>query len=346
MSLHTMRTILTSISEGRTLTQSEARRAMDLLLDGKAETEEIAGLLLGLRSRGETVEELIGFTSAMRHHAVPVTLPQTDALDIVGTGGDRSGTFNISTATAFVCAGAGATVAKHGSTSVSSKCGASECLDALGIQTRLGKEGVEYCLERVGMSFLFAPVFHPTLKHVMPVRRQLGVRTIFNILGPLCNPANVRRYLMGAFSMEVAELMANILVTMGATHLAVVHAHDGLDEITISGPSTVFLYRPGDEEIQRIMISPFDYGVTPAPLRDIMGGGADQNAGIIRDVLAGKKGAPRDIVTLNAGFALYTAEMADSVVNGIRAAEESIDSGAAQERLARLVEASNEAPGL
>ncbi len=339
-----MHSILTSIAEGRTLSRADAERAMNILLEGTASSVEIAGFLLGLRSRGETIDELVGLTHAMREHAVPVSLPTEEALDIVGTGGDRSGTFNISTACAFVCAGAGVIVAKHGNKSVSSRSGSSDCLEKLGVQTNLGKAGVEYCLRQTGMAFIFAPLFHPALKHVMPVRKGLGVRTCFNILGPMCNPAGVRRYLIGAFSEDVAEAMAEILVTLGATHVIAVHAHDGLDEISLSGPTTVFTRFPGYEATRKTSISPFDYGMTPAPLESVIGGDAAANAQIVRDVLGAKTGAPRDIVTLNSGFALYAAGKVSTVVEGIAAAVESIVSGAAMDRLERLIDASHEAP--
>jgi len=339
-----MHSILTSIAEGHTLARNEAARAMHILLEGQAAPEQIAGFLLGLRSRGETLDELVGLTHAMREHAVPVSLTTDETLDIVGTGGDRSGTFNISTACAFVCAGAGATIAKHGNRSVSSRSGSSDCLVELGVKTDLGAEGVEFCLQHAGMAFIFAPLFHPALKHVMPVRRKLGVRTCFNILGPMCNPAGVRRYLIGAFSLKVAEAMAEILTALGATHVIAVHAGDGLDEISLSGPTAVFSRFPGDETTRKTSVGPSDYGIAPAPLDSVIGGDAAENAEIVISVLRGRKGAPRDIVELNSGFALYAAGKVSSVEDGIAAAAESIDSGSAMSTLEQLIRVSREAP--
>jgi len=378
-----MQSILTRIAEQETLTRKEAERAMNLLLTNSVSTEQIAAFLMGLRARGETLDELIGFTSVMRSHAVPVELPDhlpnlqdsripetplTDgsgshkALDIVGTGGDGFGTFNISTAAAFVCAGAGALVAKHGNRSVSSKCGSSDVLEKLGVKTALGRKGVEFCLREVGMSFIFAPLFHPAMKYVMSVRRELAVRTCFNILGPLCNPANVRYQLVGAFSLEMAEMMIRILAALGASKILSVHSDEGMDELSISGPSTVFTYKSGNDgddsggqfgaeksasrnvEIERQTIRPTELGLEEYPIQDVIGGDAVQNAEIISNVLSGSSGASRNIVILNAAYALLAGERVASAREGIDMAKESIDSGKARNSLARLIEASNQAP--
>lgn len=338
-----MHEILTRIAEHQPLTRHDAALAMDLMLGGKASPEQISAFLVGLRARGETLEELVGLTERMRAFAVHVNAP-SDAIDIVGTGGDRSGTFNISTTAALVCAGAGVTVAKHGNRSVSSKCGSADVLEALGVRTELGKAGVEHCLREAGIAFLFAPYFHPALKHVMPVRRELGVRTCFNILGPLCNPAGVRRQLIGAFSKDVARMMAHILVELGSESVVAVHAHDGLDEISLSGPTTVYRLTRTGEPLSEHTISPFDYGMAPAPLSEILGGDATRNAAIIRSILEGKPGAPRDIVVLNAAFALLVSETVTTVRDGLDAARASIDTGAAAAALERLAAASQDAP--
>ena len=216
---------------------------MHLLMRGEADPTEAAGLLMGLRARGETLDELVGFTRVMRQYAVHVDLDDPDAIDLCGTGGDSTGTVNISTGAALVCAGAGVTVAKHGNRSVSSKCGSADVLEALGVKVELGKAGVEHCLREVGIAFLFAPYFHPAMRFVMPVRRGLGVRTFFNILGPLCNPAGVRRQLVGAFSPTTAQTMASILAHLDARHIVAVHAADGMDEISLSAETDVFEYR-------------------------------------------------------------------------------------------------------
>lgn len=340
-----MKAILTQIAERQTLSRAEAERAMNLLLTGSASKEQIAAFLMGLRARGESLDELIGFTHVMRSHAISVSLPGEKGLDIVGTGGDRSGTFNISTASALVCAGAGATVAKHGNRSVSSRCGSAQVLNELGVQTSLGKEGVEYCLHEAGLAFMFAPLFHPAMNYVMPVRRELGVRTCFNILGPLCNPARVKHHLVGAFSLQIAEIMAEILVALGSERFITVHADDGLDEISISGPSTVFTYTGESGGIERSSVHPSDFDLPTAPINDIIGGDAARNAEVIRNLLGGQSGGPRDIVVLNAAFALYAGEIVPSIQDGIQKAAESIDSGRARRSLEKLVEVSHSAPG-
>lgn len=339
-----MHDILTHLAEHRPLDREQTARAMRLILSGDATDAQIAAFLVGLRARGETIEELVGLTREMRSFAVEVEASD-DAVDIVGTGGDRSGTFNISTATSFVVAGAGVPVAKHGNRSVSSKCGSADVLERLGVRTELGREGVEYCLERAGIAFIFAPYFHPAMRHVMPVRRALGVRTCFNILGPMCNPAGVRRHLIGAFSETVAEMMAGILSELGSERLVCVHAEDGLDEFSISGPSIVFRSLTPGVPPERIVVDPAALGLSRAPLESIEGGDAGINAGIIRDVLSGTEGPPRDVVLLNAAFALVAAGVTDDPADGLERAALSIDSGRAAHTLQALVEISQQAPG-
>ncbi len=337
--------ILTKLAEHQPLTRPDAYRAMQIMLNGQASSEQIAAFLMGLRAKGESSEELTGLTEAMRAFAVPVTAP-AHAVDIVGTGGDRSGSFNISTATAFVCAGAGATVAKHGNRSVSSKCGSADVLKELGVQTELGKVGVEYCLKHAGMAFIFAPFFHPALKHVMPVRQKLGVRTCFNILGPLCNPASVSRHLIGAFSEDVAGVMAQILVNLGSDRVFCVHAHDGLDEISLSGPTTVFSCLIKGGVVKKTIFSPGDVGMATAPLSAIIGGDAKENAVLLKRVLDNEPGPRRDIVVLNAGHALLAAGRADSLENGMAQAQDSLASGRAGAVLGQLVAVSQQAKSL
>ncbi len=233
-----MKPILQLVAEGETLTEAQAGQAMDYILRGEASPEQIAGLLLGLRARGETIDELTGFARVMRKYAVPVETGDLNPVDLCGTGGDHSGSFNISTAASFVVAGAGVPVAKHGNKGVSSLSGSADVLDALGVRTDVGPEAAARCLRETGICFLLAPEYHPALKHVGPVRRALGVRTAFNILGPLCNPAGVRRQLVGAFSDTVARQMAEILMRLGSEHVVVVYAHDGLDELSTTSPTT------------------------------------------------------------------------------------------------------------
>ncbi len=318
---------------------------MHLMMKGEAAPEQIAAFLMGLRTRGESLDELIAFTRVMRTYAVPVRLEDPEAIDLCGTGGDQSGTFNISTTAAFVCAGAGVTVAKHGNRSISSKCGSADVLAELGVQIELGKEGVEFCLGKAGIAFIFAPFFHPAMKHVMPVRRKLGTRTFFNILGPLCNPAGVRRQLVGAFSLEVAETMGNILAALGAKRFIALHAEDGLDECSIAGRTTIFKF---DEQAPSAMvqgsISPKTFALQSQPLSSVKGDSATENAKLLKAVLEGEPGPHRDIVLMNAALALWTSGRYESEAESFQAAVESIDSGHALRSLERLIEASQQAP--
>lgn len=337
-----MRRFLKIIAEGGYLTQPEAELAMHEIMRGEARAEELAGFLMGLRSRGESVEELSGFTRVMREYAVPVTCPDPYAIDLCGTGGDHANTFNISTTAAFVCAGAGVTVAKHGNRSVSSQSGSADVLEALGVYTELRKKGVEHCLENAGIAFIFAPYFHPAMRHVMPVRKALGVRSFFNILGPMCNPAGVRRQLIGAFSKNVAESIAAILHRLGSDRAVTAHADDGLDEITITAHTDIFVVN--QPVLDARVTDPEAFGFDRARQADIQGGDAVHNARILKAVLKGEKGHHRNIVLMNAAYALWTSGKFDDISQAITAAEESIDSGSAHGSLTRLIEVSNEAP--
>lgn len=340
-----MQSYLRHIATGQTLSQEQAEGAMHTMMRGDAEPEEIAAFLMGLRTRSESLDELIGFTRVMREYAIPVTINDPDAIDLCGTGGDQSGTFNISTTAAFVCAGAGVTVAKHGNRSISSKCGSADVLAELGVQIELGKEGVEYCLREAGIAFIFAPFFHPAMRHVMPVRRKLATRTFFNILGPLCNPAGVRRQIVGAFSLEVAKTMGAILAALDAERVVAVHADDGLDECSIADDTTVFQHEKsvGGEAIT-LKLNPASFGLNTAPLSAIRGDSASENAGLLKGVLEGKAGPHRDVVLMNAALALWTSGKYDSFEDGYTAAAESIDAGKALESLNRLIAASQKAP--
>lgn len=338
-----MKEFLEVLASGGTLTREQAAEAMHQMLSGLAGPENTAGLLMGLRSRGETTDELVGFTQVMREFATPVRLPDADAIDLCGTGGDGSGTFNISTAAAFVCAGAGVLVAKHGNRSVSSKAGSADVLEVLGVNVELEATGVEYCLEEAGIAFLFAPFFHPAMRFVMPVRRALAVRTFFNILGPLSNPAGVKRQLVGAFDRATAETMAHILSALDAEHVVAVHADDGLDEFSLAAPTNVYEVRRGAAVAER-SVAPEDHGLNEASLAALLGGSADENAAIIRRIFEGEAGPPRDVVVLNAGYALHTSGRYASVDDALAAAKESIDSGNALRAVTRLAEASQKAP--
>lgn len=338
-----MKASLTAIAEGQTLTRREAEDAMHAMMQGDLDPALVAGLLVGLRSRGETLDELIGFTSVMRQYAVPVEVEDPAAIDVCGTGGDGSGTFNISTAAAFVCAGAGATVAKHGNRSVSSRCGSADVLEALGVNVGLQKMGVEHCLREARMAFIFAPHFHPAMKHVMPVRRALGVRTFFNILGPLCNPAGVRRQLVGAFNETTAEMMAGILGALESDHVIAVHSADGMDELSLSDRSYIYEYRRNGESGPGAprTVQPEDHRLPRVEIGHLRGGDAAENARLILDVLNGHSGPHRSVVVLNAAYALHTSGRYSDLDACFAAAEESLDSGAARDVLKRLVEASN-----
>jgi anthranilate phosphoribosyltransferase len=341
-----MNEYLSIVASGEYLTVAQARDAMRTIMEGTAPPEQVAGFLIGVTARGGRVDELVGFAEVMREYAVPVECEDAHAVDMCGTGGDRSGTFNVSTTAAFVVAGADVTVAKHGNRSVSSSCGSADVLEALGIKTDLRSRGIEHCLREAGMAFIFAPLFHPAMKHVMPVRRSLGVRTFFNMLGPLCNPAGVRRQLVGSFSDRAASDMATILARLGADHVITVHSADGLDEISVSDESTLFEYRTdmSSRGVLRRPFAPEHLGLRRHRLKDIHGATADQNAEILRGVLAGEDGAPRDIVLANATFAILVSGKVDSELEALEAARESIDSGCALAALERLRDASQTAP--
>lgn len=338
---------IAAIAEGRALTEDEAADAMHQMMSGEAEPEHIAALLIGMRARGEQLDELVGFTRVMREFAVSVDCADEHAIDVCGTGGDGANTFNISTTASFVCAGAGVTVAKHGNRSVSSKSGSADVLETLGIEIELEKPGVEYCLEEAGIAFLFAPYFHPAMKHVMPVRTSLSVRTCFNILGPLCNPANVSRQLVGAFDMNTAQLMVQILRRLGSEHVITVHSNDGMDEFSVADANTLFEYDADSRHDMPIgrEVGPEKHGFDRAANKMLRGGDAHENAEILRGILAGTDQSPRrDVVLLNAGYALHTSGQFDDLDAAFDAARASIQSGRALNALNTLIEASNDAP--
>ncbi|NND71258.1 MAG: anthranilate phosphoribosyltransferase [Rhodothermales bacterium] len=338
-----MRDYLALLSERRTLSEDQAADAMRLIMTGSFEPEEVAAFLLGLRARGETIDELAGFTRVMREFAIRVDPGDPNAIDLCGTGGDGISTFNISTTCAFVVAGAGVTVAKHGNRSVSSSCGSSDVLTMLGIETRLSKDGVEQCFRDAGMAFIFAPLFHPALGHVMPVRRKLGVRTFFNILGPICNPAFVQRQLIGCFKADVAEMMARILLRLESDHVRVVHSRDGLDEISTSHLTDSYGFSSRGTSIAHEVIDTQKLGLPRIDLSSIRSGSPEENRDILLSVLEGQAGPARDIVVANATYAIHVAGLYDSLSDCFEAANTSIDSGAARTALQRLREVSLEA---
>lgn len=316
------------------LSVDDARDAMGVLLAGEATAAQIGSFLIALKMKGETAAELAGFARAMRAKAVPVSI-DGDLIDTCGTGGSGDGTFNISTIAAIVMAGAGARVAKHGNRSVTSSTGGSaDMIEALGIRFAMSPEEAVRAISEIGIGFFFAPHFHPAMKHAQPVRRELGVRTVFNLLGPLANPARAQSQIIGAPSREAAKLMADALAMLGTRRSFVVHGHDGLDEISISGPSDV--YEVLGSVVTKHVWSPADFGVACASNHELRGGDGARNAEIAREILGGAKGPRREIVLMNAAAGLVAGGLAGDLLEGMKRSEESIDSGAAQEKLDRL----------
>ena len=331
----TFKRLIATVADGKSLSESEAVEAFNIMMSGEATPSQIAGFLIALRIRGETVEEITGAARIMREKALKVSAPD-DAIDVVGTGGDGAGTLNISTATAIVVAGCGVPVAKHGNRAASSKSGAADVLSELGINLDADVPTVERAIREAGIGFLLAPAYHSSMRHVGPARVEMGVRTIFNILGPLANPASVKRLLVGTFASEWVEPMAQVLGNLGTERAWVVHGADGLDELTITGPSSVA--ELADGKVTTRELSPSDAGLPTASLDDIKGGTPTENAQAIRDLLNGQKGAYRDIALYGASAALLIAGKVESLTDGVAAAAAAIDDGKAAAALAKLVE--------
>lgn len=339
MNQETLKPFLAKIVEGNHLTTEESYKAMDCIMSGNATEAQIASFLTGLRMNGETPEEITGFAKVMRAKAAVVP-EETEAVDIVGTGGDLANSFNISTTSSFVIAAAGAKVAKHGNRSVSSKSGAADVLESLGAKIGLSPEEGRQCLEDIGVAFLFAQTHHGSMKYAGPVRAQLGVRSVFNILGPLANPAMTNYIVLGVYEEELLEPMAEVLRNLGVKHALIVFGDDRLDELSISSTSSVCEIKDG--EITKYKIDPRELGLSLYSKDDIVGGTADENAVITRDVLEGKEqGAKRDIVLLNAGAALYTIGKAATMKEGVELARQAIDSGKALEKLDEFIQYTN-----
>jgi len=326
------------VAGGTPLTREAATRAFDIIMSGEATPAQIGGFLMALRVRGETVDEIAGAVTTMRAKMLPVSAP-ADAMDIVGTGGDNAGTYNVSTCTAIVVAACGVPVAKHGNRALSSKSGAADVLGALGINIELGPDRIAECIRQAGVGFMFAPAHHAAMKHVGPSRVELGTRTIFNILGPLSNPAGTKRQLIGVFAREWIVPMAEVLSSLGSEHVWVVHGSDGLDEITTTGPTYVAELKDGS--VDTFEIAPGDIGLPVAMPEDLKGGDAATNAAAIRALLGGEHGPFRDIVIFNAAAALTIAGQAATLTEGAKLAADGIDSGAALGRLEKLVATSN-----
>ncbi|MBK8454679.1 MAG: anthranilate phosphoribosyltransferase [Thiofilum sp.] len=323
------------ITEGQTLSSEDMTRAMTLIMTGEATPAQIGGFLIGLRVRGETVDEISAAAQVMRQLATPVNTAKDYLVDTCGTGGDASGTFNISTTSAFVAAAAGAKVAKHGNRAVSSKSGSADVLETLGININLTPEQVSQCIDQVGLGFLFAQRHHGAMKYAIGPRRELGVRTVFNVLGPLTNPAGAPNQVLGVFSQQWVKPLAQVLQKLGSRHVMVVHALDGLDEISLSSETLVAELKDG--QIREYYIAPEDFGLQRYPLSAIQVHTSTDSSQLIHQVLQGESGAARDIVCLNAGAALYVAGCAASHVTGIELAQQALDSGEAAKRLQQLI---------
>lgn len=337
-----MKHYIQKIINGEHLSPDDAADAMLTIMEGNATDAQIGAFITALKMKGEHVDELAAFVKIMRDKSLKVNLNGTRALDMCGTGGDNSGTFNISTVASFVVAGAGASVAKHGNRSISSKCGSADLLKFLGINISLPPEHATRCILDTGIGFLFAPAYHPAMKYAANPRRELGVKTMFNMMGPMTNPAGVGHQLVGAFNFDAADKMAHVFSQLGAAHVLVVHSSDGIDEISLSGKTTVFEVS-GEQPVRKFEITPEEFGFTPAPLSALLGDTVETNADICMHVLQGKPGPHRDIVVLNAGFGLFAGERASTPVEGIRMAIESIDSGNALKKLHELIDSSNSA---
>lgn len=328
-----MHVLLETVIEGGVLTRDEAHDAMHALLDPSVKAEQVGAFLATLRLRGETVDEVVGFVSALKEQVAP-TRAHHDAIDVCGTGGDGLGTFNVSTTVAFVVAAAGQRLAKHGNRSVSSKCGSFDVLDALGVKFANDPKEVEAQLDQFGLGFYFAPAFHPALKTLREVRRNLGVYTVFNLLGPLLNPAQAKKQLIGVYRSSAVPLVAEVLHAMGVESAWVVRGDDGLDEISVGAPTSVA--RVSGRGVERATITPEDLGLNRASLDDLAGGDAADNARILVSILEGEGGARRDVVALNAGAALTIAGKATSLHEGMALARDTIDSGKARDLLKRM----------
>ena len=323
------------LAEGKDLTHGMAYASMNRIMEGEATDAQIAAFLMGLRIKGETVEEMTGGARSLAEKCIRIRPKVPFCVDPVGTGGDRTGTFNISSTAAIIASAAGACVAKHGNRSVSSRSGSADLYEALGIDIQLSPRAVESCIENTGFGFMFAPVFHPAMRHASPVRRKLGIRTLFNILGPLSNPANAGGQVLGVYERKIMPFAAHTLVNLGVSRALVVHGSDGSDEITTTGDT--FVMEIEGESIQEYVVKPEDFGLARRSLFELQGGLPEDNARITMEILEGIKGAARDIVLLNAAATIYIGKAARSLAEGVEMASHAIDSGAAKAQLDRIV---------
>jgi anthranilate phosphoribosyltransferase len=331
--------LIGKVATGASLTREEAASAFAVMMSGEATPSQMGGLLMALRVRGETIDEITGAVTTMRAKMLKVEAP-SNAIDVVGTGGDASGSYNISTCAAFIVAGAGIPVAKHGNRALSSRSGAADVLAALGVRIEVGPDVIARCIRDAGIGFMFAPAHHPAMKHVGPTRVELATRTIFNLLGPLSNPAGVRRQMVGVFSRQWTEPLAHVLKNLGCERAYVVHGSDGLDEITTAGPTSIATLENG--QVTSFEIAPEDVGLTKTSPGSLRGGDAQTNAAALLSVLKGTKGPFRDVAVFNAAAALVVAGRAENLKDGVAVATKSLDSGEAEGRLDRLIHVSND----
>lgn len=330
---------IAKLADRSPITEQEAESVMLEIMDGAATPAQIAAYLMGLRLKGETVEEIAGSVRAMRAKAIRISVGDPQVVDTCGTGGDGAHTFNISTTTALVVAGAGLTVAKHGNRSVSSKSGSADVLSALGVKIDVSTERVAACIDEVGIGFLFAPLYHGAMKHCAGPRQEMGIRTMLNLLGPLTNPAGAAIQVIGVYEGRLTSLLGNVLMHLGSQHCFVVHGMDGLDEITLTAKTRISEATGGI--LSNYLLDPAEFGLALVPAKQLAGGTPQENAAITRDILQGRKGPKRDIVCLNAAPALVAARKATSLQDGFLLAGQAIDSGAAAEKLARLIAFTN-----
>lgn len=334
-----IREAISKVVEGQNLTEEEATATMNEIMSGEATPAQIASFITALRMKGETVDEITGCAKVMRQKATKIQTSQKFLVDTCGTGGDRSHTFNISTAAALVSAGAGVAIAKHGNRAASSRCGSADVLQALGVNIEAAPEKVSRCLDEIGIGFLFAPLLHSAMKHAIGPRREIGIRTIFNILGPLTNPAGAQAQLLGVSDPKLTALMAGVLKNLGSKRAFVVHGQDGLDEITTTAETFISELVAG--QVKSYKLNPNRYGISSASASELKGGTAEENAQIVLSLLKGEKSPKRDVVLLNAAVAIMAGEKAKTVEEGIQIAAESIDSGKALQKLQALIEMTN-----
>ena len=337
-----IRDTLEYLGQGLDMTEDHAFASMNEIMAGQWSASQIAAFLMGLKMKGETVNEISGFVRAMRQHATKIHAPK-DAIDTCGTGGDGMHSFNVSTAAAIVAAAAGANVAKHGNRSVSSKSGSADVLAALGVNVNLSPVVAEKCLHEIGIAFLFAPLYHASMKTAVEPRRDMGIRTVFNILGPMCNPAEVKNQVVGAFNLDVAEKMIKVLQQTGSKRVLLLHSRDGMDELSLSAKTIIFELKDG--EIGEYEVSPEDCGLKPAHIQEIKGGEASENAELMKSIFNGHRSAIYDITVFNAGAAIYTAGLTDTLSEGAEMAKAAVSEGHAQQKLDQLIEFTNSEKG-